>query len=198
MRARKTRPAIAIVALLLIATALAGCGDAASRTGPTLAQVMPNVRGADPRLISITKQASQLLPGEATAFNARLASLKGLPVVVNKWAAWCPDCSIEAPYFQQAAKQLGGKVAFLGVDFFDNTTQAKKTLSKRPVPYPSYLDPDLKISKQLPPVKYGPVTNIYDASGKLVNQHAGYFSSTSDLIDQIQRYAGPIPTAATG
>ena len=85
-----------------MATALvfSGCGDNTTANRTTLAQVMPDVSNADPRLVAITKQASQILSGGEPAFQARMQQLRGLPIVVNKWASWCHPCVAEAAVFQ--------------------------------------------------------------------------------------------------
>lgn len=153
-------------------------------------QVMPDLDNADPRLVEIADEANELLPGEAKAFDGRLRELRGLPIVVNKWAHWCGPCRSEFPIFQAAAKELGGEVAFLGVNFLDEREAADDFLNEYPVPYPSYFDPDLKISKQLPPTNKAPITNFYDADGKLVYVEAGPFSSVADLKEKLTRYTG--------
>jgi cytochrome c biogenesis protein CcmG/thiol:disulfide interchange protein DsbE len=181
----------------LLATALivSGCGSNSTTSRKTLAQVTPDVAGADPRLVQITKQSSQLLPGGAPAFDARMKELKGLPVVVNKWAHWCGPCVAEFPEFQQTSKKLGNRVAFLGVNVYDSNSKAKQFLRKFPVAYPSYSDPNVEISKQFPPPKYAPVTNIYDPGGRLVHTEAGPYKSAAALEADIERYAGPLKAA---
>jgi len=67
---------------------------------------------------------------------ARLANLKGVPVVVNMWASWCPNCRAEFGYFQTSSKAYDGKVAFLGLDSNDNRGDAESFLRKFPIPYP--------------------------------------------------------------
>lgn len=161
-------------------------------------QVSPDLTGADPRLKQIVAQANELLPGEAKAFDARREELKGLPIVANKWASWCHPCVAESPAFQQTAKKLGNRVAFLGVDVFDAKDGAKAFLAEHPMPYPSYSDPDTKISKAFPPPGSPPVTNFYDADGRLTHTEAGQITSAAELEDLIERYAGPIPTEPGG
>ncbi len=183
-----------VLMLALAALLLSGCEDAQQTPALSLADVTPDMKGADPRLVKLVDQAGELLPGEEAAFNARLKELKGLPVVANKWASWCHPCVAESPAFQQTAKKLGNRVAFLGVDVFDAKDGAKAFLAEHPMPYPSYSDPDTKISKAFPPPGSPPVTNFYDAEGRLTHTEAGQITSAAELEDLIERYAGPIPT----
>jgi cytochrome c biogenesis protein CcmG/thiol:disulfide interchange protein DsbE len=170
---------------------LAGCGDSGSGLN-SVAEVKPDLAGADPRLVKIADQSNELLGGGEVAFNARLKSLHGLPVVVNKWASWCGPCRAEFPDFQAASKKLGNRVAFLGVNVYDSEKNATEFLGNFPVAYPSYEDPDVKIAKQFPPPKSAPVTNIYDAEGRLVHSEAGPYDTAAALEADIERYAGPI------
>jgi cytochrome c biogenesis protein CcmG/thiol:disulfide interchange protein DsbE len=181
--------AIWLTALMVMA---AGCGDNSTASRPTLAEVQPDVSGADPRLVKISEQSSELLPGGEAAFDARLKSLRGLPVVANKWASWCAPCIAEAPDLQKTVKKYGDRVAFLGVNVADSNAKAKQFLRKFPQAYPSYLDPNLKIAKQFPPAGSPPVTNIYDTQGRLVHSEVGQIQSSAELNEMIERYAGPI------
>lgn len=181
--------AICLSALMLVAS---GCGDNSTATRPTLSEVKPDVTGADPRLVEISEQSSQLLSGGEPAFEARLKSLRGLPVVANKWASWCAPCIAESPDLQKTVKKYGDRVAFLGVNVADSNAKAKPFLRKFPQAYPSYLDPNLKIAKQFPPAGSPPVTNIYDVDGKLVHSEVGQIQSAAELDEMIERYAGPI------
>lgn len=187
-------------ALVAFALVISGCGSDAPTQQKTLAQVTPDLTGADPRLVRIADQSGQLLPGGKPAFEARMASLHGMPVVVNKWASWCGPCRAEAADLQEATKKLGNRVAFLGVNLSasDATDDAKKFMRKYPLPYPSYVDDDLKISAEFPPAKSAPVTNFYDAQGRLVHSQALQLDSADQIEQLIERYAGPIPAGPTG
>lgn len=189
---------LAVAALVLCAIALTGCGTEPAAQQKTLAEVTPDLTGADPRLVKIADQGSELLPGERAAFDARMKSLRGLPVVVNKWASWCAPCRAEAPELQKVAKKLGNRVAFLGVNFNDSTSGSKEFLRAFPLPYPSYTDPDMQISKDFPPVKSAPVTNFYDAQGRLVRTQAAQLGTAAEIEETIRRFAGPIKAGPTG
>src|SRR3569623_1457080 len=77
------------------------------------------------------KQPSAILEGGPAAFDKRLATLKGHPAVVNKWASWCRPCRAEFPIFQQVATARGEQVAFLGENGADKLPAAKKFLDER-------------------------------------------------------------------
>ena len=143
---------------------------------------------ADP--YSLVVKTNQLLDGETDAFDARLAQLRGTPVVVNKWASWCGPCRFEFPWFQSLAEKRGGQIAFLGVNSNDSSGSAETFLSELPLPYPSYSDPDLKIAQDLggPPQAF-PTTTYYDRSGKQVFTHPGVYANEADLVADVNKYA---------
>jgi thiol-disulfide isomerase/thioredoxin len=174
---------------LVCAALLAGCGSHAKSEAPSKAAEAKAFQGSPPALASVHKDASQLLDGGTAAFKARLAALKGHPVVVNKWAAWCGPCREEFPVFQKVSVQEGKRVAFLGVDSNDNDGDAKHFLKQFPVSYPSYSDPHTKIAATMDAVAAWPTTVIYNSRGKLVNTHFGPYTSASALESDIKRYA---------
>jgi len=79
--------ALALIAVLVVGLRQAG-GDSAPKQKFDLTQAERKLSGAPAPLASLHRQSSQLLPGGPKAFRARMASLKGYPVVVNKWASW--------------------------------------------------------------------------------------------------------------
>jgi len=131
----------------------------------------------------------QLLGGGKAAFQQKLRELKGKPVVVNKWASWCPPCRAEFPFFSNEAKKQAGKVAFLGVDAQDVESDARDFLREEPIPYPSYSDPDQEIAGLFNGKVSFPATAFYDAKGKLVYLKQGGYASASKLSQDIGRYA---------
>ena len=179
---------------LIAALSLAGCvgsgaGNPDSRL--SLGQATQPLSNAPPQLAQIRSQANQLLSGGTDAFDTRLQELRGIPVVVNKWASWCGPCRLEFPWFQSLAEKRGGQIAFLGVNSNDSDSAAKQFLTELPLPYPSYSDGDLKIAQELggPPQAF-PTTAYYDRSGKLLFSHPGVYASEQDLIADVEKYAG--------
>lgn len=133
-------------------------------------------------------QANELLGGGKPAFEKRLSALRGHPVVVNKWASWCVPCQSEFPVFESVAAKEGTKVAFLGVNGKDVDAAARRFLAKRPLPFPSYTDPDETIARSLEIPQNYPMTVLLDRRGKMAYIHAGPYRDDAALERDIERY----------
>jgi cytochrome c biogenesis protein CcmG/thiol:disulfide interchange protein DsbE len=183
--------AAALAAVLVIGlTQAGGNGEGARESRPAfdLAGARERLRGAPAPLADLHAQSNRLLGGGRSAFDVRLRDLRGHPVVINKWASWCGPCRAEFPIFQEVATARGREVAFLGVDGRDHRPAATGFLSEFPLPYPSYEDPDERISRALrAPANY-PVTVFVDAAGKTVFIHQGGYRSEADLTADIDRW----------
>jgi len=194
---RKMRLAlIGLAAAALIAVVVIGLSQApeSSTTSPKSRQELDPATlkrafaGSPPQLTALHDQANELLGGGQDAFRARLRELRGHPVVVNVWGAWCEPCRAELPVFQQISVDYGRRVAFLGVDLEDSRGAATKLLRQIPLTYPSYEDPKGRIFNSYG-VKGVPSTVFYDASGEERFIHQGPYLERRDLEDDIRRYA---------
>jgi thiol-disulfide isomerase/thioredoxin len=176
--------------VLIAALLLVGCGGSEPKSAaPSAAVVQKALGGAPPKLGALHNRANQLIGGSASDFDRQMAELRGYPIVVNKWASWCAPCRGEFPSFQKAGLRLGKKVAFLGLDGQDNDGNARKFLKSFPVTYPSYRDPDLKISSKIQAGIAFPTTIFFNSKGKLIYAHPGPYNNAADLIADIKRYA---------
>lgn len=189
------RAPLALLALLALATivtvGLTQAGRDSGSAAPTpafdLEEAMHELAGAPAPLASLHRQANRLLPGGEKAFGARLASLRGQPVVVNKWAAWCGPCQAEFPYFQLEATARGKEIAFLGVDSDDDRGEAETFLRDNPVPFPSYVDPDSTIARRYARPAF-PTTVFITAHGDTAFVHQGSYRSARQLAADIDRH----------
>lgn len=179
------------VCLLAIVALLAGCSnDEPQSVAPSAEEVRERLAGAPAPLAAIHRQANELLgDGSAAPFERRLRELRGHPVVVNKWAAWCGPCRDELPHFQSQALEHGKRVAFLGVDVEDNDAEATELMERFPLTYPSYRDPRYNISAVFNATAATPSTAFYDSDGELAYLKQGSYRDEEDLAEDIRRYA---------
>jgi thiol-disulfide isomerase/thioredoxin len=180
-----------ILALLIVGLAeLSSSSPSPSRPSKlTLAQMRARLAGAPAPLAALHAQASELLPGGLTALRARLTSLRGQPVVINKWASWCVPCRSEFGAFQGASLALGRRVAFIGVDSGDTSRGAGASfLHSFPVSYPSYYDHSGAAGTAVTGSTFTPVTVFYDRSGGQYIRQGPYPSQTR-LEEDVRRYA---------
>jgi thiol-disulfide isomerase/thioredoxin len=183
--------AVALGAILAVGLSQAGGGAGEGKSaGGACGKVPAQLAGAPKPLAELHGQGCKLLGGGAPAYKARLAALKGHPVVVNQWASWCGPCRAEFPHFQKLSLALGTRVAFVGVDSMDNNGDAAAFLKRYPVPYPSFIDGDGAVAQVFNGVGPLPKTVFYDASGKLMYIHVGQYQSEAKLRADIARYAG--------
>jgi cytochrome c biogenesis protein CcmG/thiol:disulfide interchange protein DsbE len=187
---RRRAPIAALLAAALAALVWAGCGSSGS--GQDYGGSHPNynkdLAGAPAPLAKLHAEADELLPGGTEAFEKRVASLKGYPVIANVWASWCGPCRFEFPTLQQLSARYGKKVAFIGVNSEDSESGAKTFLEEAPLSYPSYTDPDKSIARSIG-VRAFPDTAFYNAKGEMVYLKQGPFSNDSELEEDLKHYA---------
>jgi thiol-disulfide isomerase/thioredoxin len=178
--------AAALVALFLLGLAIAGCGSSSGQDyGGQHPDYATALAGSPPPLAALHKQADELLDGGVDAYEARVAALRGYPIVANVWASWCE----EFPTLQKLSARYGKKVAFVGVNSKDGDDTAATFLSEAPLSYPSYTDPDGKIAASLDTIGGLPDTAFYNRNGDLCFLKQGQYAQQSELEADVRRYA---------
>jgi cytochrome c biogenesis protein CcmG/thiol:disulfide interchange protein DsbE len=181
--------ATAVVVLLAIGLIqLGGSSSPPPRSGLTLAQMRERLSGSPPALAALHAQANEIIVGGLPALRARLAALRGTPVVINKWASWCEPCRDEFGVFQRVSVSRGRQVAFLGIDSGDTPAHALAFMRSFPVSYPSFSDLSGQAGVSITDSAFTPVTVFINRRGsKFI--HQGPFSSVAKLEQAVRRYA---------
>mgnify|MGYP002336312631 CR=1 FL=1 len=178
-----------LAAALASATLLAGCGSDGGEVAeaPSYEAALERASGS---LATHYENGAELIEGGEAAFDERIASLEGTPIVVNEWGSWCGPCRDEFPYFQSQAAERLDQVAFLGVDTEDSPDAYETFIRDNPIPYPSVADPDGEFAKWVDTPLLGvPNTLFFDTEGELVYTHQGPYASEADLAADIDKYA---------
>lgn len=180
---------LALVAIVVVGLSQAG-GKASTQRGPRfdVSSALASLKGAPAPLAALHAQANRLLGGEVPAFRARLKALRGYPVVINKWGSWCGPCRAEFPIFQRASVRHGREVAFVGIDGRDNRGEAIAFLGDFPLTYPSYVDYDEKVARDIGAPNNYPITVYLDARGRTAYIHQGPYRTDAEIDRDIERY----------
>lgn len=141
--------------------------------------------GAAAVLVANTRQADRVLD---TTIQAKLAQLPGVPVVINQWASWCPNCRAEFPFFQQAGRRYAKRIAFVGLDSQDSQSNAQAFLGRFPVDYPSVFDQNASQAQSLGAGQGWPTTIYLNAKHQITNVHVGAYQSLQSLEQDISHY----------
>ena len=182
-----------LAAAVLAPLALAACSESGSSyyEAPDPPDYESALAGAPPKLAALHAQGGEVLGGGIEAFDARLASLEGYPVVVNVWASWCGPCREEFPLFMEESAEWGREVAFLGVDSQDDPDAARTFLREFQVPYPSYSDPDETVAKSIGAGAGLPMTLFFDRSGERAAIKYGPYRSSEEFRRDLARVFPP-------
>ena len=188
---------LAIVAVALLAAAFSACGGGSSGgasdgAGPSAASkrnAAARLAKAPAPLRANAADANTLAGEGADALKARLAKLKGHPVVVNQWASWCAPCRAEFPFFADAVAEHGDEVAFLGIDFTDDREAASAFLDEVPPGFASIYDPKGEAARSLGGGRVAPSTFFIDRNGKRTYTKLGGYPDAAALEADIRRHA---------
>ncbi len=118
-----------------------------------------------------------------------LSTLRGMPLVVNVWASWCPPCIEEMPILAQAARELDGVVSFIGIDYQDDPARGLELLTDMGVDFPSVFDPDALVRAPLT-IPGPPVTYFVTPEGVIAGRWDGSITSEQALATLIETYLG--------
>lgn len=139
--------ALAVIGLIVFEVASAGSGDK-----PKPAPPLP----------------SDVLQAPKTT----LADLRGKPALVNFWASWCEPCRKEAPELERLDRSLHGEARLVGIDYTDQTGNARDFIHQYGWTFPVLSDPDGIYGARY---RFSglPTTVVLDSQGRIVETLRG-------------------------
>jgi thiol-disulfide isomerase/thioredoxin len=118
-----------------------------------------------------------------------LTDYRGMVVVLNVYASWCPPCRAEMPMVVELAEHADpAQVAYLGVNIRDNDSAARAFGDNVGIGFPSFADPGsavlLALSDKLGPYSL-PSTVVLDRQGRLAALVLGKIPGAVTLQDVV-------------
>jgi cytochrome c biogenesis protein CcmG/thiol:disulfide interchange protein DsbE len=144
---------------------------------------------ASPGLPAVRELSGQMLPDlEGPTMGGGSISpvaYAGRPVVVNFWATWCDPCERELPMLVQAHRD--GVAFFVGIDYKDTASEARRWIREYAIGYPNLADPDGALASRFGVTLGLPTTFVADADGMLRYQVMGELDreTLDDLLDGV-------------
>jgi cytochrome c biogenesis protein CcmG, thiol:disulfide interchange protein DsbE len=189
----------AAVTACCVAGLAAGCdganaSDATSRPAAKKAGLDIDALPACPVTTHVAPRADGLPPLTLPCLGAgpavRLSDLRGTPMVLNVWAAWCTNCADEAPLFVALHREVGARLRFFGVHYRAARGYGLRSAKDFGVLYPSVHDADgaqtIKALKAPAP----PETWFVTAAGRVAYRYRGVLTSQQQLDSYVAKYLG--------
>jgi cytochrome c biogenesis protein CcmG, thiol:disulfide interchange protein DsbE len=102
-----------------------------------------------------------------------LAAYRGKPVVLNFWASWCEPCKGEAAVLERDWTSYRDRgVVFLGVDYHDLASDARRFVSAHELTFPMLEDGSGKVTGDYG-ISQVPETYVLNRQGRVVLHLAG-------------------------
>ncbi|MGH8939066.1 MAG: TlpA family protein disulfide reductase [Actinomycetes bacterium] len=187
--------AATLAALVLVACS-SGDADPAGRGSARPATTVPltATQTACPDLEPVAPRAGGLpdleLPCLGDGPSVNLAHLRGVPTVVNVWAAWCTNCDREMPLFADAVERAGDDLRFFGVHYKAPRDFGLRSEQDFGVPFASVHDEDGDLIVEALRATAPPQTFFVTADGRIAGRKIGEITSADQMADLVRHYLG--------
>jgi thiol-disulfide isomerase/thioredoxin len=120
----------------------------------------------------------------------RLSDLRGTPMVLNIWAAWCPNCADEAPLFTALHDKAGDRLRFFGIHYQANRGFGLAAARDFDMFFPSVHDADGAATIKALRAPAPPETWFVTGDGRVAYRHRGVLTSQGQLDSYVATYLG--------
>ncbi len=187
--------------VVLVATALlvAGCAGSepsdavVARSAGTTSAAAPELP-ACPELTRSEPRAGGLPDVELACLGAgptvRLSDLRGTPMVLNIWAAWCINCDKEMPILSNVQARAGERLRFFGVHYKAPRDYGLRSAADFGVSFPSVHDEDGDLIAGKLQAFAPPQTFFVTADGRIAGRKIGEIRSAKELMALIEQHLG--------
>jgi thiol-disulfide isomerase/thioredoxin len=191
-----------LAALAASAVLLVGCGSdppppaamASDQPGTATGSLDVDALPPCPELPRSTPRADGLPAVELDCLGAgpavRLSDLRGTPMVLNVWAAWCTNCDREMPLMADVQRRAGTKLRFFGVHYKAARDYGLRSAADFGVTFPSVQDEDGDLIVRELQAYAPPQTFFVTADGRVAGRKIGEIRSAKELDALIEQYLG--------
>ncbi|CAN5707432.1 hypothetical protein BH10ACT1_BH10ACT1_42630 [soil metagenome] len=177
--------AVAAVVAVIVSVAMVSDDDAPSASAtPTTATGSSTVPQTAKGTLTPAKVAPSTPFSRFDGSKVTLADYKGQKLVVNFFASTCVPCKKEMPALDQAQRDAGDEVTFLGIAAQDDPDAAQALVKRTRVTYDVGQDPDGTLFYALTGSTLLPATAFIAADGTVMEVVHGAMDST-EIRDKI-------------
>lgn len=114
-----------------------------------------------------------------------LEAMRGKPVLINFWAAWCDPCRNEMPLLESTYTQHSEDLILIGINQGDKKAEVKNFAEKETISFPLLLDEKMKVG-DLYQISGYPTSIFIDQNGIIQAIYLGELNA-DQLKQNLQR-----------
>ena len=123
--------------------------------------------------VTVGRLAPELQLENLAGEQVRLSDLRGRPVMINFWAAWCGFCRIELPEMQEVYESYRDQgFTILAVDVQDERAEVQSFVEELGLTFPVLLDSRGEVSRSYR-IRGLPTSYFVDQDGVIIGRELG-------------------------
>ena len=116
-----------------------------------------------------------------------LSDQRGLPVLINFWATWCPPCRGEMPYIQGIYEEWSDKgLVVLAINIGESSSTVEGFMQSNSLSFTVLLDTKQDVAQRYN-IQYIPTTFFIDKDGIIQDKEIGPFQSKTQIENRLSK-----------